>query len=158
MAQGYDKTKPAFQSGLSSEEMRIQLNALASLNAGDNAPIDVQRGFLWLDTSVGTDWKIKMFNDVIVDFETLFVNLNGATGIPKAAGVQISHTHEEAVATNPWNIAHNLNKVTPHILVTDGGSPENKIADSNYQVTYTDANNLVINFPGGNTSGKAHLQ
>jgi len=158
MAQGYDKTKPAFQSGLSSEEMRIQLNALASLNAGDNAPLDVQRGFLWLDTSVGTDWKIKVYNDVIVDFEELFVNLNGATGIPKAKGVDSSHIHTEAAPVNPWNIAHNLNKVVPHVLVTDGGSPENKIADSNYQITFTDANNMVINFPGGATSGKAYLQ
>lgn len=67
----FDKTKPEYKSELVSEEMRDNFNALATDHAGVTAPVDPEPGYTWLDTSNGSNVKIKRFNGTVwvVEFE-----------------------------------------------------------------------------------------
>jgi hypothetical protein len=51
MSQGFDPTKPIASSGVASEEVRTNFSAIASCHSGPLPPIEVQEGWLWLDTS-----------------------------------------------------------------------------------------------------------
>ncbi len=51
MAQGFVFTYPAYRSGLSSQIVRTNLDAIGSMNAGTSAPTAPQQGMPWLDVS-----------------------------------------------------------------------------------------------------------
>lgn len=67
----FDKTKPVYKSKLVSQQMRDNFNALATDHAGPEAPTDPEPGYTWLDTSEGSNVKIKRFNGTswVVEFE-----------------------------------------------------------------------------------------
>lgn len=153
MSQGFDKTEPKFQAPLVSEIVRTNLNAGATHHSGPTAPALPDLGWIWLDTSVSTNMKLKIFNGV--DWEILFENINSATLNPSAAGGSSQFIHTQAVAANVWNITHNLSKQFPSDVVVD--SLNVKIDPSAYVISYTSVNALTITFPGA-TSGKAILQ
>lgn len=62
MTQGFNPAKPAFQTPITSLELRTQFNSLATHHEGASAPLNVQLGWTWLDTSNPVDRILKMFN------------------------------------------------------------------------------------------------
>jgi len=159
MSQGYDSTKPSYLAGLSSSEMRTNLNALCSHHSGDTAPTDILAGTgqTWLDTTSGATRPdvLKIYNSDTTSWQTLFVNIkDGET--PLASGVLGYPYDQSASAINPWPINHGFNKRVCSVTVVNTSYV--KIAESNYTVTYTDADNLSINFSGGNQDGHALIQ
>ena len=58
MSQGFDPTKPADGSPLSSSEIRILLNAINSAHSGTSEPANAINGMSWLDTNGNKIFKI----------------------------------------------------------------------------------------------------
>jgi hypothetical protein len=152
MPQGFDRTKPEFQSGVSSETLRTQLNALASCNEGPSEPIDKFNGMLWLDTLTPGNWKLKQYTPK--GWEILFEHLNAPSGYPSAKGQSYSLEFIQSTASLVWNIAHNLDKrVCSLDIITNDYV---LIHDDDYLVTYIDNNNLRVNFETAQ-AGKAYI-
>lgn len=104
MAQGFDSNKPAYQDPLLSEPMRTNLNALASCHSGTQAPVDPETGWLWLDTSDPTNYRLRMY----IGGSWLIILNNLAGGYPSQSTVG-QYVHTQAVAAATWSIVHNLN-------------------------------------------------
>lgn len=58
MSQGYDGTKPAYQTPLASAEVRTNFNAVNSDNSGSAPPANPVEGMKWLDIPART---LKMY-------------------------------------------------------------------------------------------------
>jgi hypothetical protein len=150
MPQGFDKTKPEYQAGLSSEMLRTQFNSVCSHHEGSTEPLDLQRGMIWLDRSIPANWKLKLKTDT--GWTILFENV---TTIPTAPGGTTQFEFIQATPINPWTITHNLGRRILNVIVVD--DLFHNIDPSAYQVSYIDTNQLTITFVTGPTSGKAYL-
>jgi hypothetical protein len=147
MPQGFDKTKPEYQSGLSSEMYRIQFNALCSHHEGPSEPHDLQPGMIWIDTSDDNNWKLKLRNDS--NWTILLYNVKYS---PVALAAYMEH--EQVTPVAQWTITHNHGRrVMPVIVVNDSFVTINP---ATYTIEYLNENQLNINFPGPIT-GKAYV-
>lgn len=153
MPQGFDKTKPEFQAGVSSEVLRTQFNALCSHHEGIAEPLDVQRGQLWLDTSVPDNWKLKLRRDS--DWIVIMEHVNGVLQPPSVPGGGAQIEFVQAAAVNPWNVTHNIGKRVVPVIVVDG--TYKRMDPSSFEVEYVDVNSLTITFVTGPTSGTAYI-
>tara|TARA_R110000803_G_scaffold192397_1_gene255214 strand:+ start:335 stop:682 length:348 start_codon:yes stop_codon:yes gene_type:complete len=90
--------------------------------------------------------------DTSLSTTVLVIDPDGKVGI-NAVGRALgdkNFVYDQGVASSKWIIAHNLGKF-PSVSVVD--SAKTKVVG---EVTYTDTNNLIIEFQAG-FSGKAYL-
>ena len=114
MSQRFDIAKPRFASGVLSEEMRLNYNAAVSCNSGANAPADPDTGWLWLDTSDPTNYKLNMY----VAGAWFVILTNVTAGAPSQSTVN-QFVHTQAVAAAVWTIQHNLDSKDLNITFWD---------------------------------------
>lgn len=137
MTQGFDATVPQVLSDLLSPEMRTNLLALVTSHAGPTEPTGATQGFVWLDTSVPSNLKLKQHNGSA--FVTLFQFINST---PLATGAVTKFVHTQVAGASPWSVNHALGTDDVMVIVYDA-SDEVIIPD---KIILTDANNLSIEF------------
>jgi len=137
MSQGFDPTVPVFGSGLQSNPVRANLNALFSSNSGNTAPSNPALGTLWVDTSVPTNVTLKIYNG------TAWVPLIFHLETPAAvtfAGSQSRFVFTQGPPVGTWVLVHNLN-CFPSVTIVDATNfviiPDTIHYDSANQITVT---------------------
>lgn len=111
MTQGFEFGQPATRSNLASEFVRKNFEALATLNAGDTAPLNPQDGMPWLDTSnAPVTYSLKTFFggawQTVVEFPAA------------SSGVSVFRA-EIGVASSVWTIDHNLGQDNVSVTLFD---------------------------------------
>ena len=108
MSQGFIFGQPATRAGLTSQFVRANFDAIGTLNAGPDEPLNPEEGMPWLDTTdAPTAVKLKVFIgsafQVIAEFP--FTSL--AVSLVR---------FPISTATALWEVIHNLGK--PSVSVT----------------------------------------
>jgi len=137
MAQGFDATIPQLASDLLSPEVRTNLLALVTHHSGPTEPTGATQGFIWLDTSVPSNLKLKQHNGTA--FVTLFQFINSS---PLAAGAVSKFTHTQVSITSPWSVNHNLGTQDVSVMIWDA-SNEAIIPNT---IEIVDIDNITITF------------
>lgn len=101
--QGFDQNKPATNDPVRSEPVRTNFQAIASCHAGANPPSSPQTGWLWLDTSDPTNYRLRQY----VSGAWLVILNNLAGGAPSQSTVS-QYVHEQTVGATTWTITHSL--------------------------------------------------
>lgn len=137
MPQGFDATVPQLTSNLLSPEVRGNLLALVSCHSGPAEPSGATEGWLWLDTAIPSNIKLKQHNGTA--FVTLFQFINSS---PLAAGAVTKFTHTQVSITSPWSVNHNLGTEDVIVMIWDA-SNEAIIPNT---IEIVDVNNITITF------------
>lgn len=103
MSQGFDSNKPAYQDPLLSEPVRTNLNSIATSHAGVSPPNSPNTGWMWLDTSDPTNYRLKIYLA-----GTWIIILNNLQGGFPSQSTTTQYVHTQAVAAVTWTITHNL--------------------------------------------------
>ncbi len=103
MAQPFDFEQPSTGSPLQSLPVRLNFNAIGTLNLGPTAPANPFEGMPWIDTSNLANITYKMF--LSGAFRVILQNI--AAGPPTQGGVSTVE-HVEAGPALTWTITHGL--------------------------------------------------
>jgi len=147
MPQGFDPNKPAYLDALTSAPMRLNFNALATCHKGSTGPENPEAGWLWLDTSDATNYKLRMY--LFGAWVIILNNLMG--GFPTQSGAS-KVLHTQAIAAASWTVTHALNTANVVVQIFDDSTPPVLIIPDSIEIT--DANTVTVGFLVA-TAGKA---
>lgn len=137
MTQGLDLSKPGTLEPLLSLPIRINLEAIATDNAGASAPPNPKEGQDWLDVSDSSNIKLNKF--LLGSWVTILQNLTA--GPPTQSGSQ-KVVHTEGAPSTTWLISHGLGTrdVVPYFLdaAEEGMIPDvfSIVDDNTVQATF----------------------
>ena len=151
MTQPFDFEQPSTGSPLLSLPIRLNFNAIGTMNLGPTAPANPFEGMPWIDTSDAGNLKLNAFLQGA--WRTLLQNI--AAGPPTQTGVT-SVEHVEAGPATTWTITHGLGTRLLTMEFFDSSvSPEEVLLPNTIQVI--DDNTVVATFSPGQ-QGRAVIQ
>jgi hypothetical protein len=133
----FNPSKPGYLDPLQSEPVRSNFRAIAQHHAGPTPPSNPETGWTWLDTSVATNYRLRMFL-----FGTWVIILNNLTGGFPSQGGASKIVHTQAVADVSWIVTHNLN--TEDVSVTIWDAADQLILPNS--VTTVSVNQVLVTF------------
>ncbi len=150
MAQNFDAQKPALNDPLTSEPMRVNFQAVISLNSGPTAPSDPQEGWPWFDTSDPTNIKLKFF--IGGTWVTGLANVQA--GPPSQSNVD-KEVFTQSVAATTWTVNHSLDSDELSVTCIDTStSPDTIMIPDTVEFTSTSVVTITFLTP---QAGKAVL-
>jgi hypothetical protein len=144
----FDALKPKTLTQVASQEVRDNFIAVARHHAGSTAPASPLQGFLWLDTSDGADYQLKLWDGSF--WRVLVTQVNSA--LPEVASRSRKFVHTQALLHTTWTVNHTL-ATTDLLVQAFNGSGVLLVPTT---VTIVSASQVTIAF-GVNRSGKAVL-
>jgi hypothetical protein len=133
----FNPNKPGYLDPLQSEPVRSNFRAIAQHHAGPTPPSNPETGWTWLDTSVPTNYKLRMY--LFGSWVILLNNLMG--GFPPQGGAT-KVVHTQAVADTSWLVTHSLD--TKNVSVTIWDTTDQIIIPNS--VTAINVNQVLVTF------------